>query len=68
MTRRKTFALREPLARVAAALRRVVGAPDYERYLAHMHHAHPDRAPLSQAEFARDGLARRYDKPGSRCC
>jgi uncharacterized short protein YbdD (DUF466 family) len=46
----------------------VIGAPDYERYLAHVARRHPDRTPLSRDDFARDALARRYDRPGSRCC
>jgi uncharacterized short protein YbdD (DUF466 family) len=52
----------------ASVLRRVIGAPDYERYLAHVSARHPDQTPLSRDDFARDTLARRYDRPGSRCC
>ena len=54
--------------RAGTVLRLVIGAPDYERYVAHVTRRHPDRTPLSRAEFARDALARRYDRPGSRCC
>ena len=54
--------------RAACVLRRVIGAPDYERYLAHVTHRHPGAVPLSREEFSRDALARRYDRPGSRCC
>jgi uncharacterized short protein YbdD (DUF466 family) len=54
--------------RAAYVLRRVIGAPDYERYLAHVSSRHPGMIPLSRDEFARDALARRYDRPGSRCC
>jgi uncharacterized short protein YbdD (DUF466 family) len=53
---------------VASVLRRVIGVPDYERYVAHIAHRHPDATPLSREEFARDALSRRYDRPGSRCC
>jgi uncharacterized short protein YbdD (DUF466 family) len=56
------------LARVGSVVRRVIGAPDYERYLAHVRHAHPGTTPLACDAFARDVLARRYEKPGSRCC
>jgi uncharacterized short protein YbdD (DUF466 family) len=49
-------------------LRRIIGAPDYERYLAHVAARHPETTPLSREAFARDALARRYDRPGSRCC
>ena len=54
--------------RAASVVRRVIGAPDYERYLAHVTRCHPTATPLSRDEFARDALARRYDRPGSRCC
>ena len=54
--------------RAASVVRRVIGAPDYERYLAHLSNRHPEVVPLSRDEFARDALARRYDRPGSRCC
>ena len=49
-------------------VRRIIGAPDYAEYMAHMRSHHPDLAPMSAREFARDALARRYDRPGSRCC
>ena len=56
------------LAALGAALRRVIGAPDYERYL-HDHARHPAaREPMTRQEFTRDALARRYERPGSRCC
>jgi uncharacterized short protein YbdD (DUF466 family) len=54
--------------RAALVIRRIIGAPDYERYLAHVAQRHPDSVPLSRDAFARDALARRYDRPGSRCC
>ena len=54
--------------RAASVLRRVIGAPDYERYLAHVSRRHPDATPLSREAFARDALSRRYDRPGSRGC
>jgi len=46
----------------------MLGAPNYERYLAHVRAAHPDSVPLSADEFARERLETRYSKPGSRCC
>jgi uncharacterized short protein YbdD (DUF466 family) len=50
------------------ALHRIIGAPDYDAYLAHMrtHHAH--EPPLSRDEFFTKRLEDRYNKPGSRCC
>jgi uncharacterized short protein YbdD (DUF466 family) len=56
------------LSRMASVIRRVIGAPDYERYLVHVKQLHPGQAPLTRDAFARDALARRYDRPGSRCC
>ena len=63
---------RWPLAlsrkRVAAALRAVLGVPDYERYLAHLQARHPEVRALTRDEFVRTRLAERYSKPGARCC
>ena len=61
-------ALAEFVQRAACVVRRVIGAPDYDSYLAHVARRHPGCRPLSRDEFARDALARRYDRPGSRCC
>jgi uncharacterized short protein YbdD (DUF466 family) len=47
---------------------RVLGAPDYDTYLAHLKSHHPSVLPLSKAEFFDQRLADRYSKPGSRCC
>ena len=60
--------MRAQLERIAAVLRRIIGAPDYEGYLAHIRSCHPNTIPLSRDAFAREALARRYDQPGSRCC
>jgi uncharacterized short protein YbdD (DUF466 family) len=59
---------RTSLEQLGALVRRIIGAPDYERYLAHVQSRHPDTTPLTREAFARDALARRYDRPGSRCC
>ena len=56
------------MARFASVVRRVIGAPDYERYLAHVQRAHPGTTPLTQRQFVRDAMARRYGKGASRCC
>jgi uncharacterized short protein YbdD (DUF466 family) len=58
----------ELLASAAWVVRRVLGAPDYERYVAHVRRVHPGMEPLTRDAFARDVLARRYERPGSRCC
>jgi uncharacterized short protein YbdD (DUF466 family) len=55
------------LGRIAHALHRVLGAPEYERYVEHLRTHHPDVRPLPREEFARQRLAERYEKPGARC-
>jgi len=56
-------------ARTAAqALSTVLGAPDYARYVTHMQRAHPGQPTLTHEEFYRQQAARRYERPGSRCC
>ena len=55
------------IARVAYVMRRIIGAPDYDRYLAHVRVAHPGDEPVSEQEFVRRQMDRRGD-PGSRCC
>ena len=60
--------LLEGLRRVAAVVRSVVGAPDYERYVAHVRARHPGVEPLGWAEFYRARLEERYSRPGSKCC
>ena len=54
--------------RAAATLRRIIGAPDYAVYVAHVKACHPDRAPLSEKEFMTERLKSRYETPGNRCC
>jgi len=56
------------LAAAARVARTIVGAPDYERYLAHMRRRHPGHRPLSRDQFARARMDDRYNRPGSRCC
>jgi len=56
------------LEKIARVFRQIIGAPDYERYLEHQHTCHPDQVPLSRDEFARERLADRYSRPGTRCC
>jgi uncharacterized short protein YbdD (DUF466 family) len=56
------------LARLAWALRRVIGVPDYAAYVEHVRSAHPGMEPLSREAFGRDAMERRYERVGSRCC
>lgn len=60
--------LRGWLRLAARAARLVAGAPDYERYLAHVRRRHPQAVPLTRDAYARDRERARYDRPGARCC
>jgi len=60
--------LRARLRDVAAVLRAIIGAPDYERYAAHMRRRHPGAPLLPPAEFIARRLAERNERPGGRCC
>jgi len=61
---------RRALHDLLCAVRQVVGAPDYARYLEHHVARHPDRAPLSPREYYADFLTWRFGSGGSptRCC
>lgn len=65
---RASAALGDWLARAAAIVRRIIGAPDYAVYVAHVTECHPDREPMTEREFEQERLTSRYEKPGSRCC
>lgn len=54
--------------RVAAVIRRMIGVPDYETYLAHMRRQYPECTPLDPRTFERERLTARYKATGSRCC
>jgi uncharacterized short protein YbdD (DUF466 family) len=66
VTRRVT--LRARLRSAAKVLRTIIGAPDYDRYVAHVRQCHPEHVPLTREEFARERLQARYNQPGNRCC
>lgn len=59
---------RDRIERAACVVRRIIGVPDYERYVAHVNAHHPGTEPLSEEEFVRQRLADRYSRPGTRCC
>jgi uncharacterized short protein YbdD (DUF466 family) len=49
--------------------RRAIGAPDYRAYLAHHTARHPDTVPMSERDYVRAFIERRYNGAGaSRCC
>ena len=63
-----TPSLRVRLQRALRVIRSIIGAPDYERYVAHMESHHAGCAVMSRDEFMRQRLESRYSRPGSRCC
>jgi uncharacterized short protein YbdD (DUF466 family) len=67
---RRLKALAGKIVRIRKALKGVMGAPNYEAYLAHHNRVHPNASPMSEAEFFRFAIDRRYSKPGGgmRCC
>jgi uncharacterized short protein YbdD (DUF466 family) len=54
--------------KAAATIRRIIGAPDYERYVRHMEKHHPECALLSHDAFVTERMTAKYTRPGSRCC
>lgn len=56
------------LQKFSAVVRRVIGAPDYDAYVAHVRAHHPDSSTLTREAFVRDRLEARYSKPGAKCC
>jgi uncharacterized short protein YbdD (DUF466 family) len=56
------------LQQVAAIIRRIIGAPDYATYVAHMQRRYPGCIPLDASAFEQERLKDRYSRPGSRCC
>jgi uncharacterized short protein YbdD (DUF466 family) len=46
--------------RAAQMLRLMVGVGDYDGYLAHCHHCHPELQPMTRTEYFRYSQAARY--------
>ena len=65
---RQPIALATRVRRALRVLRTIIGAPDYERYVAHMSAHHPECGVASRDEFMKQRLESRYSRPGSRCC
>jgi uncharacterized short protein YbdD (DUF466 family) len=59
---------RQALRRTVAIVRRIIGVPDYDTYLAHMRRNYPECTPVDPATFERERLDSRYRSMGSRCC
>lgn len=60
------------LRRLAAVSRRaarlMIGQPDYDAYVAHCRHHHPNRPPMDRQAFFRNRLEARYSGQGGRGC
>ena len=63
-----TTGWRARIERAGGVLRRIIGVPDYDRYLAHMRASHAGERALTRDEFAHERLCDRYNRPGTRCC
>lgn len=59
---------RDRVERAAGVVRRVIGVPDYDLYVAHVRAHHPGTEPLSRDEFVQQRLMDKYSRPGNRCC
>ena len=62
------MSIRVRLARIGAIVRRILGVPDYERYLAHAARQHPGAAVLTRGEFCAREIERKHGRGGVRCC
>ena len=62
------FSLADQVRRVAKVVRTIIGAPDYDRYVAHVKECHPGQPPMTRDEFSKSRLEARYNQPGNRCC
>jgi len=67
--RREQPSARPPVRLSAlAALRRILGMPDYAGYLAHLRAHHPDRPVPTEREFYDQYVRTRYGDGATRCC
>lgn len=60
--------LRARLRWLAALVRKLIGAPDYDTYLRHMRTNYPQCTPIDPQTFSTERLNARYTRAGQRCC
>jgi len=60
--------LRITLNRTANILRRIIGVPDYDIYIAHVRECHDGTVPMTRKEFEQSRMEDKYSRPGQRCC
>ena len=46
----------------------IIGVPDYDTYLQHLHKHHPERVPMNYEQFFLNRQTARYKGGGGRCC
>lgn len=69
MTTREIVAeTKQRVERAAKVLRRIIGVPDYDRYVAYVHAHHPGATPMCRRDFERQRITDKYSRPGGRCC
>jgi uncharacterized short protein YbdD (DUF466 family) len=56
------------LSRIASAVRRIAGMPDYEAHVVHMRQCHPEQRVPSAREYYTEFLRSRYEDGPTRCC
>ena len=56
------------LAGIGRTARLILGAPDYDAYLAHHAASHADLAPMAREVFFRERLQAKYGGVGFKCC
>lgn len=52
--------------RLAQSFRLMVGVQDYDNYVKHMHHHHPETLPMTEREFHRYCLEARFPSTGGK--
>ena len=62
------FGLADQARKIGKVVRTIIGAPDYDRFVAHVRECHPGQTVMSRDEFAKNRLEARYNQPGNRCC
>lgn len=63
-----TAGLRGGWSRIASAVRRLAGMPDYHAHLEHLRQFHPDCTVPSEREFFEEFVRARYGDGPTRCC
>ncbi len=58
----------ERARRIARVIRRILGMPDYQAYVAHLRAAHPGCAIPSEREFFEEFVRAKYSGGPTRCC